>query len=510
MSGEVGERAGETLTALLAGRGETALVLGDPARELGFDELAGIVEDLAGRLAALGVERGDRVAVVLPPGAVFVEVLFAVTALGAAAAPLNPGYTTPEFRFYLDDLKPRIVLVPPGEAAAAREAAGALAVPVVEAGGDGSGEIRPVREGRAIDEPAPFAGASPDDVALLLHTSGTTSKPKQVPLLHRNVMASVRAIAQHYRLGPDDVSFAAMPLFHVHGMIASTWAALAGGGSVVLPSRLSARAFWNAVADGATWFSASPTVHQMMLEHEPPGGPARFSALRFARSCSAALPPTLHGRIEERFAVPVLEAYGMTEASHQIASNPLGAGPVVVGSVGLPTGTDVKVVDAGGATLPPGSTGEVLIRGPGVTPGYLNDEGANAESFVAGWLRTGDLGSIGEGGYVTLGGRIKELIIRGGENISPLEIEEALAAHPSVKDAVCFGIPDDKYGEAVAAAVAVRAEVTVRDLREFCRARLAAFKVPTVIHLLEELPRTPTGKVQRRRMPALLAKDDGH
>jgi acyl-CoA synthetase (AMP-forming)/AMP-acid ligase II len=499
----------ETLAGLLAGGDDSALVLADGSGELGYDRLGEIVAGLAGGLAGAGAERGDRVAIVLPPGPVLVEALFAVTALGAAAAPLNPSYTTPEFAYYLKDLDPRIALVPPGEGAAARAAAAPLGIRVLEAAGDGLGDIRLLEAGKAVGGSVSFGAATPEDVALLLHTSGTTSKPKQVPLLHRNVMASVRAIAGHYRLGPNDVSFAAMPLFHVHGMIASVWAALAGGGSVVLPSRLSARIFWSAIADGVTWFSASPTIHQLMLDHEPAGGPARCEAIRFVRSCSAALPPALHRRIEERFGVPVLEAYGMTEASHQITSNPLENGRVVVGSVGVPTGTDVRVVSPDGVTLPPGHTGEVVIRGPGVMRGYLNADEANAAAFISGWFRTGDLGVVAEDGYVTLGGRIKELIIRGGENISPLEVEEALTAHPSVREAVCFGIPDEKYGETVAAAVAATAPVTSRELRAFCAERLASFKVPTVVHVLDELPRTPTGKVQRRRMPALLAAEAG-
>jgi oxalate---CoA ligase len=202
----------------------------------------------------------------------------------------------------------------------------------------------------------------------------------------------------------------------------------------------------------------------------------------------------------------VLEAYGMTEASHQISSNPLPPGRRLPGSVGVATGTEVRVVDSEGRDAPLRSTGEVVIRGRGVTPGYLNNPDGNAEAFLEGWFRTGDRGALDGEGYLRLEGRLKEMIIRGGENISPYEVEEILLGHPAVVDAVCFGVPDEKYGEEVAAAVALTSATATRELADFCRERLAAFKVPTVIHIVDKIPRTPTGKLQRRRVAALLPK----
>ena len=345
-----------------------------------------------------------------------------------------------------------------------------------------------------------FEPGSAGDVALLLHTSGTTRRPKQVPLLQRNLTASVRAIAAHYRLGAADVSYCAMPLFHVHGLIASTLAQLAAGGSVVTPRRLSQRRYWQQVsAHGITWVSASPTIHTELIEH----GTGSAPSIRFVRSCSSALSPALFGRLEELYQAPVLEAYGMTEASHQMTSNPLPPGRHLPGSVGVPAGAEVRIVDQAGRDLPAGQPGEVAVRGPGLTPGYLGDPEANAESFFDGWFRTGDRGLL-EDGHLRLEGRIKELIIRGGENISPGEVEDALKAHPAVSDAVCFGIDDDKYGQVVGAAVVLKGEADPAQLRARCRASLADFKVPKVIHVVNEIPRTPTGKIQRSRIASRL------
>ncbi len=455
---------------------------------------------LAGQLAALGVGRGDRVALVAPNGPEIVQLILAITALGAAAAPLNPAYTADEYAFYLGDLAPRLLLAPVGEFAAAR-GNGIDVIDIVVAG-DGPSLSR---DGAEVRDRTSFEPGGADDVALLLHTSGTTSRPKQVPLLQRNLAASARTIAEHYRLGPDDVSFCVMPLFHIHGLVASTFAALASGGTVVVPRRFSPRRFWPQARDcGTTWFSAGPTLHQMILEKQDSGGPP--GALRFVRSCSSALSPALMARLEDAYGTPVLEAYGMTEASHQMASNPLPPGARVPGSVGIATGCEVAIADAEGLLLPVGSYGEIVIRGPGVTPGYVNDPGANAEAFFDGWFRTGDRGVI-EDGYLRLVGRLKEMILRGGENISPAEIEDVLLRHPAVADAACFGVEDEKYGEVVAAAVALTDSAGGADeatLIAYCSERLAAFKVPRAIHVLDAIPRTATGKLQRRRVAAFI------
>jgi acyl-CoA synthetase (AMP-forming)/AMP-acid ligase II len=338
----------------------------------------------------------------------------------------------------------------------------------------------------------------PGDIALVLHTSGTTSRPKQVPLLQRNLMASARTIAAHYQLGTGDVSFCVMPLFHIHGLVASSFAALAAGGTILAPRRFTAHRFWSQAREhGVTWLSAGPTLHQMILDRaDADGAPP---SLRFARSCSSALTPALLERAEAAYGVPVLEAYGMTEASHQMTSNPLPPAARQPGSVGVPAGAEIAVIDPAGQFLAAGQAGEVVIRGPGVMSGYLSNPAANADAFVDGWFRTGDLGVIRDG-YLYLEGRLKEMILRGGENIAPAEIDQALLAHPAVTDAVSFGISDDKYGEVPAAAVVLSQDVPVSDLIGHCRERLAAFKVPAAVYIVAEIPRTATGKVQRRRV----------
>ena len=495
---------GETLSALLSGASEqqgTALVSPEDGSAHTFAELEEAALKVAGRLRAIGVDRGDRIAVVLPNGCEFVQVLLGIVLLGAAAAPLNPAYTEDEHSFYLGDLDPRLLLLPAGEMHAARQAAGprVRVVDVVVSGREPPGLAV---GGRAVESAEPFDPGGADDIALLLHTSGTTSRPKQVPLLQRNLMASARTIAAHYHLGPQDVSYVAMPLFHVHGLVASVFGALTAGGSAVVPRRLSPQRFWShADAHGVTWFSAGPTLHQMILDKQ--GAEPSPRELRFVRSCSSAMSPALMERIEDVYRAPLLEAYGMTEASHQMSSNPLPPRRRVPGSVGVSTGTEIRVVDERGADVPEGSAGEVVIRGPGVTTGYLANPAANTESFRDGWFRTGDRGVL-DGGYLRLEGRIKEMILRGGENISPYEIEDILLAHPAVSDAVCFGVEDELYGEDVAAAVVLSGPADERQLRDHCRERLAAFKVPKAIRIVASIPRTPTGKLQRRRVAAML------
>ncbi|MBM3458555.1 MAG: AMP-binding protein, partial [Armatimonadetes bacterium] len=294
------------------------------------------------------------------------------------------------------------------------------------------------------------------------------------------------------------------PLFHVHGLVASTLATLGSGGTVVAPARFHPLRFWPVVeGEGATWYSAVPTIHQLLLSRLREGErPAGAASLRFVRSCSSALAAETMLQLESRLGVPVLEAYGMTEASHQMASNPLPPDPRLPGSVGRGTGVAVAIMDEAGELLPTGTTGEVVIQGPNVTPGYESNPAANAASFTNGWFRTGDLGALDAAGYLTLLGRIKELINRGGEKISPREIDEVLLQHPAVAEAVSFGMPHATWGEEVAAAVVLQGEANEAELQRHCRAHLAEFKCPRKIYLVEAIPRTATGKVQRRHVAA--------
>jgi len=470
-----------------------------------YDQLRQQVDALAARLNQLGLGRGDRIAMALPNGLEMIAAFLAASTVGTAA-PLNPAYRLDEFRFYLEDTGARALIVPPTGSDEARQAAGDQTL-VIEADLDSDGQVQFSSAGmvgppRARDYP------NDDETALVLHTSGTTSRPKRVPLSHTNLMISARNVADTYQLTAEDVALCVMPLFHVHGLVASTLATLLTGGTVVVPPRFNPLSFWPAVREHrASWYSAVPTIHQVLLSRAKAGArPAGAEHLRFIRSCSAALPPQMMADLEERFGAPVLEAYGMTEAAHQMASNPLPPAARKPGSVGCGTAVSIAILNEAGELLPAGAVGEVSIKGPNVFSGYESNAEANAASFSNGWFRTGDQGYLDGDGYLTLVGRIKELINRGGEKISPREIDEALLAHPAVAEAVCFGVPDRVYGEEVAAAVVLRSEATEAELIAHCRASLADFKCPKVIYLVEAIPRTATGKIQRRNVAAEIAK----
>jgi acyl-CoA synthetase (AMP-forming)/AMP-acid ligase II len=487
------------LNALDAGRDDDLALVIPGGIRLTYRRLRDEVRRGAEALAARGIRRGDRVGLVYPNSAEAI-VLFLAAATAGTAAPLNPGYKVDEFQFFLQDTRARALLVPPGQGAGARQALPDGAV-VVEAAFDEHGVLRfpgGPAAGREVEPPGD------DDVALVLHTSGTTSRPKMVPLRHRNLAASVANIVPSYGLTGADVSLCVMPLFHVHGLVASTLATLGSGGTVVVPPRFSPFEFGSLVREhGVTWYTAVPTIHQLLVGRSDRSRPAGLESLRFARSCSSALAPELMARLEEMLGVPVLEAYGMTEASHQMASNPLPPEERRPGSVGRGTGVEVAVLDERGAVLPVGAAGEVAVRGPNVMEAYEANPAANAEAFApGGWFRTGDEGTIDERGYVTLRGRIKELINRGGEKIAPREVDEVLLRHPAVAEAVTFGIPHPSWGEEVAAAVVLSGEVEKRELTEFCRRYLADFKVPRQLYFVKEIPRTATGKVQRRHVAA--------
>jgi acyl-CoA synthetase (AMP-forming)/AMP-acid ligase II len=478
-----------------------AVILPDADTTTSYRNLTEQVEALAASLRRSGLEPGQTVAIVLPNGLEYLATFLAVTRARLIAAPLNPAYKAEEFRFYLEDAGARVVIAP-ADAAAIREAANGLGLPVWLADRGADGRVRLAGEGFTAGN-GTAAPPVPDDTALFLHTSGTTSRPKGVPLTHANLMASVRNIGNHYQLTAADTGLLVMPLFHVHGLIGATLSLLHAGGTLVVPPRFSAGTFWpTARAHGVTFYSAVPTIHQVLLSRADADGAPRRSGFRFIRSCSSALAPATLQQLEDRFGAPVLEAYAMTEASHQMTSNPLPPAVHKPGSVGRGTNVDVAVMDEAGNLLPAGTAGEVVVRGPNVTRGYHNNPEANAVAFTHGWFRTGDRGVLDGDGYLTLIGRIKELINRGGEKISPLEVDAALLSHPAVAEAATFGAPDVKYGEEVHAAVVLKGDATVANLVAHCCGRLADFKVPKVVHFVKELPKGPTGKVQRRHLAA--------
>src|SRR5713226_7861810 len=471
---------------------------------LTYAQLRHAVDTLVDELNQLGLSREDRIAIALPNGLEMIVSFLASSTVGMAA-PLNPAYSRDEFKFYLEDTGARALIVPPRQGEEARAAAGENIL-IIEADLDHQGRVR-FSSGRALGVPHKPAYPDADDTALILHTSGTTSRPKRVPLSHANLMTSARNMAETYQLTSEDVSLCVMPLFHVHGLVASTLATLSTGGSVVVPPKFNPLSFWPTVREHrVTWYSAVPTIHQVLLSRARSSRPSGSEQLRFIRSCSAALAPQTMADIEAKFGVPILEAYGMTEAAHQMASNPLPPGARKAGSVGRGTAVEIAILDKAGEVLPQGETGEVSIKGANVFGGYEGNAEANDESFSNGWFRTGDQGYLDGEGYLTLVGRIKELINRGGEKISPREIDEALLTHPAVAEAVCFGIPDRVYGEGVAAAVVLQSDVTEKELISHCRSSLSDFKCPTTIYIVESIPRTATGKIQRRNVAAKISK----
>jgi acyl-CoA synthetase (AMP-forming)/AMP-acid ligase II len=488
-----------TLLDLLGGAPDsTAIVVPEKDLRVSYSALREQVAAVAEALAAAGVRRGDRIGTALPNGLPNVVTFLAASMVGTAA-PLNPNYKEDDFRFYLEDTNAKFLLLPPDGAEEARRAAGD-AVPIIAVDLDESGRVR-LTTGQTQTTRTAIAPPAVDDVALILHTSGSTGRPKRVPLTHAQLSISARNVAQTYRLTPQDVSLCVMPLFHVHGLVASTLATLATGGTVVVPAKFNPLSFWRVAADyGATWYSAVPTLHQLLAARAQPGAkPAGAEQLRFIRSCSASLSPQLMSDLETAFGAPVLEAYGMTEAAHQMASNPLPPAAHKPGSVGPNTGTtQIAIMDGHGSLLAAGERGEVVIRGANVIRGYENNPEANASSFTNGWFRTGDQGYLDDEGYLLLTGRLKEMINRGGEKISPREIDEVLLGHPAVAEAVAFGAPHPMWGEEVAAAVVLKSDATEADLISYCRERMADFKRPKQIHITTAIPRTATGKIQRR------------
>jgi acyl-CoA synthetase (AMP-forming)/AMP-acid ligase II len=489
--------------------GHPALLVPGTAATVSYAELHAAVDRVAGELAGVGIVPGDAVAMSFPNGPEMVIVFLAIIAAGAAAAPLNPAYTADEFRGYLLDLRPRAMILHGGAGEPARAVCEELGIRVLDATAQAPAAVT-VADAEAAALPARDPDAlparDPDARALLLHTSGTTSRPKVVPLRQRNLASSARAVAATYALDGADVSHCVMPLFHVHGLVASTLATLSTGGTVLVPPRFSASAFWrDTVQHGATWYSAVPTIHAVLTSRAG-DEPVPDHALRFARSCSSSLASPLQDQAEERLRIPLVQAYGMTEAAHQMASNPLPPAERRHSSVGLATGTQIAILNDEWRAMAAGEVGEVAVRGDSVVDGYLDNPEANATSFRDGWFRTGDLGSLSEDGYLTLEGRIKEMINRGGEKISPLEVEDALLRHPSVAEAVVYAREDPKYGEQVAAAVVAASPVTADELQAHCAASLASFKVPASIALLDAIPKGPTGKVQRRLMPDLVGQ----
>lgn len=480
----------------------TAIVVPELGINVTYDSLRRQVFAMANSLASAGIRRGDAVAIALPNGLPAI-VSFLAASIAGTAAPLNPAYPYEEFHFFLGDTNARILLCPPVGAEFVRTAAADRNIPVFSVEMNEQGEVTMVGAPSGVTATEPTA----DDIALVLHTSGSTGRPKRVPLRHFNLAVSSANIASTYALTEEDVSLCIMPLFHIHGLIGSTMATLLSGGTVVVPTKFNALSFWRTVRDNrVTWYSGVPTMHQLLLaraHHRPP----EADSLRFIRSCSAPLSPELIHKIEELFGVPFVEAYGMTEAAHQMTSNPLPPRHRKAGSVGVGVGLRIAILDMAGTHLGTDQRGEIAIQGANVFRGYENNPEANARAFSHGWFRTGDQGFLDSDCYLHLTGRIKDIIIRGGENIAPHEVDEVLLRHPAVAAAVTFGCPHPTLGEEVCAAVVLHEPggATESALIRHCREFLAEYKCPTKVYLVESIPTTATGKIRRRAVASALS-----
>ncbi|WP_310428753.1 AMP-binding protein [Chamaesiphon sp. VAR_48_metabat_135_sub] len=494
-----------TLSVLLADiarKTPDAIALLAPGHQpLSYSQLDRQIAEIGTMLRCWGISRTDRVALVLPNGATM-AVAFLAIAAHATCAPLNPAYGDREFNFYLSDLQPKALIIAADLDSPAREVAKRLGIAIVELSpipGAPAGIF--TLTGTEIDAPPPNTVAKPTDIALVLHTSGTTSRPKLVPLTQQNLCSSAQHIRTTLALTAADRALNVMPLFHIHGLVGVLLSSLSGGSSIICTPGFSGADFFDWIATfSPTWYSAVPTIHQQVLARAAANLEiVRQHPLRFIRSSSASLPAPVMSSLEETFNTPTIEAYGMTEAAHQMASNPLPPGSRKAGSVGVPVGSEMTILDRFGAELAIGQVGEVCIRGDNVTSGYEQNPTANATAFINGWFRTGDLGYFDPDGYLFLRGRIKEIINRGGEKISPQEVDEVLMEHPAIAQVVTFAAPHTLLGEEVGVAIVLKPQATTTELaiKQFVAERLADFKVPRVVVFVQEIPKGATGKLQR-------------
>lgn len=497
----------DTISALIATHPAEAPAIGAPGRPwLSYGALRSLTSEIAHSLHGLGIGRGDRVAIVLPNGPEMATAFFAVAQV-ATTAPLNPAYREEEYAFYLEDLRAKALIVEAGYDGPALAAAAQFGVAILRlsAPADAPAGYFTLTADAPVGQ-ADTTAPTPDDVALILHTSGTTSRPKIVPLLQSNLCASARNIKASLALTPDDRCLNVMPLFHIHGLIAAVSASLAAGAQISCAPGFNALRFFAQLDEvRPSWYTAVPTMHQAILARAERNKDIIANApLRFLRSSSASLPAPVMTALVKTFSAPVIEAYGMTEATHQMCCNPLPPRAQKPGSVGVAAGPEVRIADeSADVILGDGATGEVVISGPNVTPGYEGNPKANESAFFMAdgkrWFRTGDQGAFDEEGYLRLTGRLKEIINRGGEKISPLEVDAVMLAHPEIAQVVCFAVPHPKLGEEIAAAVVLKegSSLDERAIRDFTAQSVADFKVPRSVVILDEIPKGATGKIQR-------------
>jgi acyl-CoA synthetase (AMP-forming)/AMP-acid ligase II len=477
----------------------------ETGRTLTFGELRDSCRRVAAFIARCGIPRGAHVSIVMPNGLATVRILLGAMADGYCVNPVNLLSQPEQMRYVLDHSDCALVFASPEWASKVRTIAQGIvrSIPVVEVDPDAD-RLPGERDG---DSGFALRSVKPEALALLMYTSGTTGKPKGVMLTQANLAANAHAISAEHRLGPSDRVAAVLPLYHINAFAVTMLAPLAHGGSLAMPPRFSAGKFWDvATRFGCTWINVVPTMVSYLLEGTAPPREA-LAGIRFCRSASAPLPPEHLRAFEEKFGIGVVETMGLTETVAPAFSNPHEPQRRKAGSVGLPSGCEARIVDEKGLEVPDGTAGEIVIRGPQVTPGYYKNGEASAGAFFpGGWFRSGDIGVRDADGFFRVTGRIKELIIKGGENIAPREIDEVLLRHPAVLDCAAVGVPDRHYGQEIMACV-IRREgqsCTADELRAFCAEHLGPFKTPKAIHFVSELPRGPSGKVQRLKLVELM------
>ena len=465
--------------------------------KLSYGEFKIFNEKIARQLAAKNIINSDRAAIVLPNGPLMASSFLSISSY-MSAAPLNPSYKQEEFEFYLDDLKPKFLLVEPNSKSLAVIAAKNLNIPVFEMK---ISDNQPLGTFELFDKETNYKNPNDYDEALVLHTSGTTSRPKIVPLSNLNIFTSAVNISKSLKLTADDHCLNIMPLFHIHGLIAVLSASAKVGASVCASNGFNALKFLDlAETQNITWYSGVPTMHQaILLRAQKNSDKAKKLNLRFIRSSSASLPPVIFEQLNDIFQTPVIEAYGMTEATHQMASNPLPPAIQKPGLVGMPAGPEICIMNDKNEKLLQGEIGEICIKGDNVTNGYENNPEANKQSFVNDWFRTGDEGFFDKDGYLKISGRLKEIINKGGEKISPLEVDNILMDFPPIDQALCFGYKDKMLGEDVAVAIKLKENksCTEDDIKSYANEKLAKYKIPKKIFIVEDIPKGATGKLQR-------------
>ena len=493
-------RVGELVAQQAKAHGEQVYGIDTETRvELSFQGLEQFQLQLKSVLQQAGLSPGMHIALLMPNGIGTLASLLSCMANDYSVNPVNLLCTEDQMRYIIEHSEAHAFIVSQEWQARARALLKdrpamallvmdphRLAMPVIEKAGKGL-----------------VMGPHPKELALLMYTSGTTGRPKGVMLTHGNLLSNAASISAEHQLTQADRVYAVLPLYHINAFGVTMMATLWHAGSLAMPPKFSATQFWAQVKEfECSWMNVVPTIISYLID-QGPTEQSRQVQLKFCRSASAPLPPEHHKAFEEMFGIGVIETMGLTETVAPSFSNPLDPAQRKIGSVGRPSGCEAFIADEHGGELPSGQTGEVIIRGPNVTMGYFkNKEGTAAAFFPDGWLRTGDLGQVDADGFFFITGRIKELIIKGGENIAPREIDEILLQHPSVLDAAAVGIPHKHYGQDIAACVILKEGQTTEanELIDWVKTQLGPFKTPSQIRLVADLPRGPSGKVQRLKL----------